>query len=219
MGDAGTREIVDLVDFQIERESDVVPDDLEIRIADNVRDVLLAPGIEIVDANDVAAVGQEPFAQVRAEKSGPAGDQHALLVGHALPRPSLRETTRRNIHAAVRFPEKCAEQRQLRPAGPAQIWRLQLWIGGRGRNSNLRRRKPADLQSAPFATRDTLPRRKPCAVSDERQTAPLVGICAFYGQPPGRSQWRPAGIAGPFAAFAKPPAPWEEPRQMQVGAN
>ena len=49
-------------------------------------------------------------------------------------------------------------------------------VGGRGRTLNLRRRKPADLQSAPFATRDTLPqgiRRAP----KEAVAGPRGAIC------------------------------------------
>ena len=38
-------------------------------------DVLLAPGEEIVDADDVVPVGQQAIAQVRAEKAGAAGDE------------------------------------------------------------------------------------------------------------------------------------------------
>ena len=46
--------------------------------------------------------------------------------------------------------------RSLRPSDDRPLL-LDSWDGGGGRTSNLRRRKPADLQSAPFATRDTPP--------------------------------------------------------------
>ena len=36
-------------------------------------------------------------------------------------------------------------------------------------DSNLRRRKPADLQSAPFATRDTLPNRRIALISKDKR--------------------------------------------------
>ncbi len=39
-------------------------------------------GEEIVDAEDVGALGQQPLAQMRAEKAGAAGDQNALLQMH-----------------------------------------------------------------------------------------------------------------------------------------
>ena len=73
-------EIVDLVDLDIERKRHVVAHQLEARMADQMLDVALAAGEEIVDANDVVAVGNQAIAQVRAEKAGTAGDQHRLAT-------------------------------------------------------------------------------------------------------------------------------------------
>ena len=44
-----------------------------------VRDVRLAAGEEVVDAEDVVAFRDQPLAEVRAEKAGAAGDQNAFF--------------------------------------------------------------------------------------------------------------------------------------------
>ena len=72
-------EVVDLVHLHIEREADVVADQLEVRVALQVRHVGVGPGVEVVRADDVAALAHQPLAQVRAEEAGPARDQDALL--------------------------------------------------------------------------------------------------------------------------------------------
>ena len=71
-------EVVDLVDLDVEREGDVVAHQLEMRIAQQMRDVVLAAGEEVVDAQHVVAVAQQALAQMRAEEAGAAGHQHAL---------------------------------------------------------------------------------------------------------------------------------------------
>ena len=69
-------EVVDLVDLDIEREGYVVAHQLEARLAHQVRDVGPAAGEEVVDAQHLVAVGQEPLAQEAADEPGPAGHQH-----------------------------------------------------------------------------------------------------------------------------------------------
>jgi hypothetical protein len=64
---------------------------LEVRVADQVGDVVLAPGEVVVDAQHIMALGQQPLAQMRAEESGAAchqdtrtGQGHsASLLGNA----------------------------------------------------------------------------------------------------------------------------------------
>ena len=51
---------------------------LEVRVADEVRDVVFRAGEEVVHAQHVVALGQEPLAQVRADEAGAAGHQNAL---------------------------------------------------------------------------------------------------------------------------------------------
>ena len=62
-------------------------------------------------------------------------------------------------------------------------------------DSNLRRRKPADLQSAPFATRDTLPNRRTALISKDKRGKPQYGEqvrrnAGLYGHRGIRSQGR-----------------------------
>ena len=71
-------EVVDLVDLDKQRMGDVVAHRLEMRVGQQVRDVVLAAGEIIVDAEHVVALGEQPLAQMRAEKTGAAGDQNAF---------------------------------------------------------------------------------------------------------------------------------------------
>src|SRR6185437_4177141 len=74
----GAGEVVDLVDLDIERKAHIVPERLEMRVRHQVRDIVLAPGEVIIDAHDVVALGDEPLAQMRAQKPGAAGDENPL---------------------------------------------------------------------------------------------------------------------------------------------
>jgi hypothetical protein len=74
----GAGEVVDPVDLHVQREGDVMPHQFEVGIAQQVGDVLLAAGIEVVNAQHVVAVAQQALAQVRAEEAGTAGDQDLL---------------------------------------------------------------------------------------------------------------------------------------------
>jgi hypothetical protein len=78
-----TGEIVDLVDFHVERESHVVTHQFEALVADDMRDVTLGAGEEIVDADEIGAALQQALAQMRAEKTGPAGHENAFFKMHA----------------------------------------------------------------------------------------------------------------------------------------
>src|SRR5439155_11082649 len=49
---------------------------------DEVLDVAADAGEEIIDADDIALPGDQPLAQVRAEKPGTAGDQNAFFQMH-----------------------------------------------------------------------------------------------------------------------------------------
>ena len=71
-------EIEDLVDLDEQRESDVVAQELEPRLRVEVGEIVLGPGEQIVDAQHVVPIGQQPVDQMRAEEAGAAGDQHAL---------------------------------------------------------------------------------------------------------------------------------------------
>ena len=78
----GAGQVVDLVDFQQDRLRDVVPNQLEVRLAEQVRDVRLLAGEEVVEADDVVPLVDQAFAEMRAEKPGAAGDEDAFDHGN-----------------------------------------------------------------------------------------------------------------------------------------
>ena len=53
---------------------------LEVRVAQQARDIVLAAGEVIVDAQHVVALGNQALAQMRTEEPGTAGDENPL--GH-----------------------------------------------------------------------------------------------------------------------------------------
>ena len=71
-------EVVDLVHLDIERKRHVVPQRLELRPAQQVRDVVLAPREVIVDAKHVVPLLDQPLAEMRPQEPGPAGHQDTL---------------------------------------------------------------------------------------------------------------------------------------------
>jgi hypothetical protein len=54
----GTCEVVNLIDFDIERECDVVPDQFEMRMTDQVFYIASRSGEEVVDTEDAGAICQ-----------------------------------------------------------------------------------------------------------------------------------------------------------------
>ena len=67
---------------------------LEARMADPVLDVLLPPGEEIVDADDIVPVRHQAVAQMRAEKAGAAGDEDGFSIKHVF-QPATDDHERR----------------------------------------------------------------------------------------------------------------------------
>jgi hypothetical protein len=80
-------QIEDAVDFHIKRKGNVVPHQFEVGVIEQVRNVLLAAGKEVVDAQHVMAIAQQPVAQVRAKKACTTGYQH--LVHRQTPEPPM----------------------------------------------------------------------------------------------------------------------------------
>ncbi len=63
-----------------------MPHQLEARMVEQVLDVALGAGEEVVDAQDVMALLDEPVAQVAAQETGAAGHEHLLggvVLAHA----------------------------------------------------------------------------------------------------------------------------------------
>jgi hypothetical protein len=64
-----------LVDLELEGVADVVADEFEAFVIEEVLDVALAAGEEVVEADDFVAFVEEAFAEVGAEESGAAGNE------------------------------------------------------------------------------------------------------------------------------------------------
>ena len=71
----------DVIHRRIEKNKfgDVLLDELEIGIAAEVRNVVHGAGDKIVEADDLVAARHEQICQMRAEKSGGAGDDGSWL--------------------------------------------------------------------------------------------------------------------------------------------
>jgi hypothetical protein len=82
---SGTCEIINLVNLYIEREADVVTEQLEPRIREEFVHVVTRPGIEVIDAEDFVTVPQEALAQMRPNKSGAACHQNPSFIDHPAP--------------------------------------------------------------------------------------------------------------------------------------
>ena len=54
--------------------------ELELRIAEEVGDVLPAGGEEVVDAQDLVSPREQPLAQVRSDEPGAPGDQYPFIA-------------------------------------------------------------------------------------------------------------------------------------------
>jgi hypothetical protein len=70
-------QVVDLVHRDEDRVVHVVVHELEVRMVQQVGDVVLAAGEQVVQADHVVAARDQPVAQMRADEAGPAGDQNA----------------------------------------------------------------------------------------------------------------------------------------------
>ena len=78
--DGGCRagEVIDLVHLHIEREGDIMPQKLKAWKAEQMVDIAFCSGEEIIDANNLVAVGKQPVAEMRAQESGSTCDQNGF---------------------------------------------------------------------------------------------------------------------------------------------
>jgi hypothetical protein len=90
-GRSGTSEVVNLIDFDIQREGDVVPEQLEMRMTGQVFYISARSGKEIVDAENGRSVRQQALAKVRSDEAGTASNQYARFKMH------VRSLERRNF--------------------------------------------------------------------------------------------------------------------------
>ena len=78
-------EVVDLVDLDLEGIDHVVPQEFKARVGEQVDDVLLPAGEQIVEADDLVPVADEPVAEVTAQEAGAAGDEDSHVLGWGVP--------------------------------------------------------------------------------------------------------------------------------------
>src|SRR5690348_6361444 len=78
---SGTCQVVDLVDLDEERKGDVVAQQLEIRLIQQVCDVVALTGVEIVDAQDFMPLCNQALAQVASKEARSTSDQDAQRRG------------------------------------------------------------------------------------------------------------------------------------------
>jgi hypothetical protein len=78
----GTGEVIDLVHLDKERKGDIMAEKLKVRVPHQVDDISLRPRIEIVDAEDIAAVTKKilVLAEMGPQESGSAGHQNTNVV-------------------------------------------------------------------------------------------------------------------------------------------
>ena len=78
-----TSQIVNLIGLDIERKGHIVADQIEAMVVDDAIDVAAGAGEKVIDTDDIGAVLEQALAQVRAEKSGTAGHNHAGFEMHS----------------------------------------------------------------------------------------------------------------------------------------
>src|SRR5262249_61891505 len=77
--------IENFIDFDVEREANVMAHQLESRIRQQMMHVASGPGVEIIDAQNFVAAFQQAIAKVRSDKSGSAGDEGTTFGQHKHP--------------------------------------------------------------------------------------------------------------------------------------
>ena len=86
----------DAIDLEQDRLDDVVADELEARMALEMLDIGALAAEEVVQADDVVPVAQQPLAQMRSEKSRAARHQCSHVS------PSVAPTLRRILKDRMR---------------------------------------------------------------------------------------------------------------------
>jgi hypothetical protein len=82
-----------------------VTHELELVVIEQMVDIALRAGEEVVDANDVRALREQAIAEVRAEEAGAPGNQYARFKRHVPQLPQFRKihtTAGRALHPAAR---------------------------------------------------------------------------------------------------------------------
>jgi hypothetical protein len=75
--------MIDLVDFQENRQGHVVSDQFEIRFAKQMDNVRLLAGEKVVQTNDIVPLCHQSLAQMRPKKSCAARYENAIDMPHS----------------------------------------------------------------------------------------------------------------------------------------
>lgn len=70
----GTGEVIDLVDLEQDRLDDIVPDELEPGVAEQMNEVVLPAGEEVVHNDDIVAPSDQLVDEVASNETGAASD-------------------------------------------------------------------------------------------------------------------------------------------------
>ena len=70
--------IVDLIDFDIKGEADVMSHELKMGVIEEMVDIFARAGEEIIDAKDLMPLLQEALAQMGTEESSPTRNKNSL---------------------------------------------------------------------------------------------------------------------------------------------
>jgi hypothetical protein len=68
-----TSQVIDLVHLDVNRKRNIVANDLEARVAQEVRHVSFGAGKEVIKADHLVAILKEPLTQVGPQKASPSG--------------------------------------------------------------------------------------------------------------------------------------------------
>ena len=77
MADMADSYVVDKAWAFLQGRDHVVPQEFKARVGQQVGDVLLPAGEQVVEADDLVAIADQPVAEVAAQKAGAAGDEDA----------------------------------------------------------------------------------------------------------------------------------------------
>src|SRR5262249_24126154 len=88
-GRSRTSQIENFIDFDVERETNVMAHQLEASIRQQMMHVASRPGVEIIDAQNFIAPFQQAIAKVRSNKSGSAGDEDTTFGQHGQSPPGV----------------------------------------------------------------------------------------------------------------------------------
>ena len=105
-------QVVDVVHLDIERKGHIVAQQLKVRMIEQMGDVVLGAGEEVVKTDDIMAVVQQAFAKVRAEEACTANDEDAGAVGVVFHRLPLRAENARNNRLIRPFDRKKGIQKR-----------------------------------------------------------------------------------------------------------